>query len=297
MKSERNILVAFLLNLAFSVFELIGGFFTNSIAIISDAVHDLGDATSIGIAYFLERKSKKQPDKTYTYGYSRYSILGAIITNTILIVGSVFVIASAVKRIINPEAINYNGMIIFAIIGVVVNLVAAYVTKDGDSLNQKAVNLHMLEDVLGWIVVLVGAVVIKFTELTIIDSIMSIVVALFILINAIRPFRKIGNLFLVKIPDGIEIDKVKKSILAVENVKGIHHVHIWSMDGVNNYATMHVVSDVEDTRELKCKIKEELKTHGVFHVTIEFEKEDEICSEVKCHVDHIKHSHCHHHHH
>ena len=146
--------------------------FTNSIAIISDAVHDLGDSLSIGISYFLEKKSKKKPDKNYTFGYTRYSVLGAIITNTILIIGSIIVIYNAIKRIINPVEINHNGMIIFAIVGALVNFIAAYMTKEGDSLNQKAVNLHMLEDVLGWIAVLIGAIIIKFTNFNLIDQIL-----------------------------------------------------------------------------------------------------------------------------
>ena len=297
MKTEKNILIAFLLNISFSLFELIGGIFTNSIAIISDAIHDFGDATSIGIAYFLEKKSKKKPDAIYTYGYTRYSILGAIITNTILIVGSAFVIFNAVKRIINPEAINYNGMIIFAIFGVIVNFVAAYFTKDGDSLNQKAVNLHMLEDVLGWAVVLIGAVVIKFTEITIIDPIMSIFVAIFILVNALKSYRKIVDLFLEKIPDGLNIEEIKEHLCQMANVQDVHHIHVWSIDGVNNYATMHIVTDVENTKCLKCEIKSELMEHGIAHVTIEFEMEDEKCDETECYVEIEEHSHHHHHHH
>jgi len=297
MKTEKNILIAFLLNISFSIFELIGGLFTNSIAIISDAIHDFGDATSIGIAYFLEKKSKKQPDETYTYGYARYSILGAIITNTILIVGSAFVIFNASKRIINPEVINYDGMIVFAIFGVIVNFVAAYFTKDGDSLNQKAVNLHMLEDVLGWLVVLIGAIVIKFTEITVIDPIMSIFVSIFILVNALKSYKMIVDLFLEKIPEGIDIEEIKEHLLEIENVKDIHHIHIWSIDGSNNYATMHIVTEVDNTKCLKCEIKSELKEHGIAHVTIEFEKEDEKCDETECHVDHEGHTHHHHHHH
>ena len=200
MKTEKNILIAFLLNLAFSVFELIGGIFTNSVAIISDALHDFGDSISIGISYFLEKKSKKKPDSNYTYGYARYSTLGAVITNAILTIGSIFVILNAISRIINPVPINYNGMIIFAIFGVLVNTLAAYFTREGDSLNQKAVNLHMLEDVLGWIVVLIGAILIKFTEITLIDAVMSIGVAIFILIHALKSFKSIPTSSLTRIP-------------------------------------------------------------------------------------------------
>ena len=186
MKTEKNILIAFLLNLGFSVFEFFGGIFTGSVAILSDALHDLGDAISIGISWYFERLSKKQPDKKYTYGYKRYSVLGGLITTTVLIVGSLIVIFNAISRVFNPVSINYNGMIIFALIGASVNLCAAFFTKDGDSLNQKAVNLHMLEDVLGWLVVLAGAVIMRFTDIKIIDPILSLVVAVFILINSIK---------------------------------------------------------------------------------------------------------------
>ena len=156
MKTEKNILGAFILNVTFSVLEFIGGALTNSVAIISDSIHDMGDAISIGLSYFLEKKSKKKPDKKYTYGYIRYSILGGLITTVILIIGSSLVIYNSIIRIFNPVEINYNGMIIFAIFGVVINFMAAYLTREGDSINQKSVNLHMLEDVLGWIVVLIG---------------------------------------------------------------------------------------------------------------------------------------------
>ena len=156
MKTEKNILIAFILNLLFSILEFFGGFLTNSVAILSDSIHDFGDALSIGISYFLERKSKKKADDKYTYGYVRFSVLGGVITTTILLVGSILVIIGAVKRIFNPVEVNYSGMIVFAILGVILNCIAAYVTREGDSINQKSVNLHMLEDVLGWIIVLIG---------------------------------------------------------------------------------------------------------------------------------------------
>ena len=191
MKIEKNILIAFLLNLFFSVFELVGGIFTNSIAIISDAIHDFGDSLSIGISYFLERKSKKKPDSKYTYGYNRYSILGAFITNTILIAGSILVVYNAITRIINPVEVNYNGMLGLAFMGMIINFLAAYFTHGGKSLNQKAVNLHMIEDVLGWFIVFVGAIIMRFTEINIIDPILSIIVALFIMICAVKSFKQI----------------------------------------------------------------------------------------------------------
>lgn len=295
MKTEKNILIAFLLNLFFSIFEFFGGIYTGSVAIISDAIHDIGDAASIGISYFMEKKSKKQPDKNYTYGYSRYSVIGGMITTIILIVGSLMVMYNAIVKIINPTTINYNGMIVFAVVGVVVNLIAAIATRDGDSLNQKAVNLHMLEDVLGWIVVLIGAVIMRFTNISIIDPIMSIGVAIFILINAIGNLREVIDLFLEKTPHGINIDEIKKHIENIHGVIDVHHMHIWSMDGQNNYATMHVVTN-DDPSHVKKHIREEMHEHGISHVTIEIETEGEECNDRHCHVSHNKSSHCHHHH-
>jgi len=295
MKTEKNILIAFILNLLFSIIELIGGIFTNSIAIISDAIHDFGDSISIGISYFLEKKSNKKPDNKYTYGYKRYSILGALITNSILIIGSIIVVINALNRIINPTIINYNGMIIIALFGVIINILAAYFTKGGNSLNQKAVNLHMLEDVLGWIIVLIGSIVIKFTKINMIDSILSIGVAIFILVHALKSFKVIIDLFLEITPQGIEIEEIKKHILKIENIKDIHHIHIWSMDGVNHYATMHIVTDIKDNKELKDKIKEELKEHGINHTTIEIE--NDICKEIECNISNKEIKKHHHHHH
>lgn len=297
MKTERNILIAFILNLIFSIFEFIGGFFTGSVAIVSDAVHDIGDATSIGISYFLEKKSKKKPDEKYTYGYSRYSVIGGFITTVILLVGSVMVIYNAVSRIITPTEINYNGMIVFAVVGVCVNFFASFFTRGGDSLNQKAVNLHMLEDVFGWAVVLVGAVVMRFTNFALIDPIMSIGVSLFILVNALRNLKEVVDLFLEKSPKSIKVAEIKEHIKEIDGVLDVHHIHIWSMDGQNNFATMHIVTD-SDAHKIKDEIRKELSEHGIGHVTIEIEASAEHCHEKECHIEVAAHSgHSHHHHH
>lgn len=297
MKTSINILIAFILNAAFSVFELFGGVFTGSIAIMSDAVHDMGDAVSIGVSYFLEKKSTQQPDKKYTYGYRRYSVLGSVITTLILITGSIAVIVGAINRMINPTQINYDGMIVFAVVGVCVNLCAAHFTHSGHSLNQKAVNLHMLEDVLFWIVVLVGAVVMRFTDFALIDSVMSIGVAVFILCNAIKNLKSVVDIFLLKTPESISVEKIKEIVLQVEGVIDVHHIHIWTIDGENVYATMHIVTNKE-SHIIKAKAKEMLMEHFVAHTTIEIEKEGEHCDELNCEIkdNHTHSHHCHHHH-
>ena len=295
MKTEKNILIAFLLNLSFSVFELFGGLFTGSIAILSDSVHDIGDAMSIGLSYILEKKSKKKPDNIYTYGYIRYSVIGSIITSTILLTGSIFVIYEAVKRLINPQEINYNGMIIISIIGVLVNTLAAMATKEGNSLNQKSVNLHMLEDVLGWVVVLIGSILIKFTNITYIDAILSIGVALFILRHAARNIKEVLDLFLEKTPENIDIEELKHHLKEIKGIIDIHHIHIRSIDGYNNFMTLHAVVKKYDS-EIKKQIKEELEEHGICHSTIELELVDEECENKTCKLEHHEHHHHHHHH-
>lgn len=282
MKTEKNIFIAFFLNISFSIIELFGGLFTNSIAILSDAIHDFVDALSIGISYFLEKKSKKKPDNKYTYGYIRYSILGALITTVILITGSIFVIINALIRLFNPVPLNYDGMLILSILGIIFNFLAAYMTREGDSLNQKSVNLHMLEDVFGWIVVLIGSLLIKLFDIVYIDSLMSIFIAIYILFHALHNLSKVIDLFLIKVPKDIDIDKIKKHLEKNIDIIEIHHIHVWSIDGYNNYATLHVVSN--NPEKIKKYIKKELLKFNISHSTIEVENKEEKCLEKNCHL-------------
>lgn len=267
-ESPARILTAFLLNLCFSVFELVGGILTGSVAILSDALHDMGDAAGIGLAYILEKKSRKAPDATHTYGYARYSVLGGLITTVILTLGSCAVMYNAVMRLLHPTPIDYNGMLIFAVVGVAVNLIAALCTRHGESLNQRAVNLHMLEDVLGWAVVLVGAIVMRFTDWTFLDPLMSIGVAIFILVHALGNLKEILQLFLEKTPEDISVEELTEHLTALEGVERIHRMGIRSLDGTIHCATLHVVLK-GDTVAVKAAIREELAEHGITEVTIE----------------------------
>lgn len=293
---KKNILIAFLLNLFFSVFELVGGILTGSVAILSDSLHDFGDSLSIGLAVLLEKKSTKKPDSSHTYGYIRYSVLGSVITTVILLVGSVLVIISSLKRILNPVEINYSGMIIFAVIGVIVNFAAAFVTHSGHSLNEKAVNLHMLEDVLGWAVVLIGAIVMKFTDISVLDPILSILVSVFILINAIKNLLEVLDIFTLKTPKTADVEKIKEHLLEIDGVIDAHHIHISSLDSINFVATLHIVTD-GDFKEIKHNVKHTLEHFGINHTTVEIETPDEHCHDTVCCPAHEGHHHHHHHHH
>ena len=293
MNIERNILIAFLLNLGFSIFEFFGGIFTGSVAILSDAVHDLGDALGIGVSWFLEHKSRRQADSTYTYGYARFSVLGSVFTCGILLLGSVGVIVSAVGRLMNPVPIHYDGMILFAVVGVAVNLTAAFVTREGESLNQKAVNLHMLEDVLTWVVVLIGAAVMRFTDWTILDPLVSIGVAVYIFVHAIGHLREAADIFLEKVPTGYAVEDIKVRVESIEGVSDAHHIHIRSIDGYTHAASLHVVSERTDAVAAVTAVLNEM---GIPHVTVQVERE--ACPQTVCElVEEREHRHGGHHHH
>lgn len=294
MKTTRNILIAFLLNLLFAVVEFVGGALTGSVAILSDAVHDLGDAASIGVSFFLERKSRGGPNETYTYGYARYSVVGSAITTLVLLIGSIFVIVQAIRRLLYPTEVDYTGMIVFAVIGVIVNATAAIVTREKESLNQRAVKLHMLEDMLGWITVLIGAVVMRFTDFWVLDPLLSLGVAAFILVNALRNLRETLHVLLEKTPSEISVAELQTHLREIEGVHDIHHIHVWSLDGHRHCATMHIVAD-GDARTVKNRARQTLAELGIAHATVELETTDEPCRENLCSVQPSEHHHHHHH--
>lgn len=296
MKSDLKILVAFLMNFLFSIAEFIGGFFTHSVAISSDALHDLGDSLSIGISYILEKISKRPANSKYTYGFIRFSVLGSLVQTAVLFSGSVIVIYSSILRIINPVKIDYTGMMVMAVFGVVINFAAMLFTHGGKSLNQKAVSLHMLEDVLGWIVVLIGAIIMKFTDISYIDPILSIGVALFSLSYAIHIFIDAMNILLMKAPDDINSDEVIEHLKEIDGVEDVHHLHIWTFDGFAHNVTVHIVTD-GDLAAIKHAVRQELAEHGITHSTIEIERSDEHCDSHDCHPDTPHHDAHHHHHH
>lgn len=285
-KSASNIKTAFFLNLVFSVFELIGGIYTNSISIISDSVHDFGDALSIAIAWGMEKKSEKAPNKNYTYGYKRFSLVGALITAVFLIVGSVVMFYNAIPRLLNPEQVNYNGILILAIIGIIVNGFGAYKTARGNVISEKVVSLHLLEDVLGWVAVLVSGVIMKFLDLPILDPILCILITAFILFNVFKNIKSIFELFLEKAPDNIDIDSIISELLENEKIIELHHIHFWSADSVILYVTFHVkivdgLSQMEIVN-IKNFIKDKFKEKNINHITLEIEFESENCNSVEC---------------
>lgn len=279
--TSKNFRTVFFLNFGFTLFEIVGGILTNSIAIISDALHDFGDTISIGLAWYLEKYSHKKSDNKYTYGYGRFSLLGALINAMVLIIGSTFVLANAIPRIIEPQATNAEGMIIFAIIGVIVNGAAVFKLKNEESMNARVMMLHLLEDVLGWIAILAVAIALLFWQTYILDAILSIVITLYILFNVTVNLKKTIALFLQATPDHVQIEMIDEKLKSIDKVISSHHTHVWSLDGANHILTTHLIVDRSTTRDeivrIKSKCKQLFEDLKMTHFTIEIELEDEVC--------------------
>lgn len=281
-----NIKVAFFLNLSFTILELIGGFWINSVAVLSDAMHDLGDSLSLGLAWYFENVSKRQRDANFTFGYKRFSLLGAVINSVILLVGSIIILTEAIPRIWNPEPVNAAGMIGFAILGIVVNGAAVLRLKSGESINERVVRLHLLEDVLGWVAVLVGGIILYFFDWPVIDPLLSLGITVFVLYNVVRNLRQSIKILLQGTPAHINTEEVKAKLEALPEVTSVHDLHIWTMDGTYNIMSMHaVIHDTvspAQTGTLKQVIRKTMADMGISHVTIELEQPGEICSFEGC---------------
>jgi cobalt-zinc-cadmium efflux system protein len=285
--SSNNLKTAFFLNLGFTVFELIGGYYVNSVAIISDAIHDLGDSLSLGTSWYLDVKSKQSPTQVFSFGYRRFSLLGALINSLILIVGSIFVIKEAIGRILNPESSNATGMLIFAIVGVMVNGYAAWKMSKGKTLNERMISWHLVEDVLGWVAILIVSIVLHFKDIPFLDPALSLLITVYILWNVVQRLKETLVLFLQGEPRDVDRESIEREILSIEHVQSIHHTHIWSLDGEHHVFTTHLklksISELEEILQVKNQVKEIMKRYPFEHYTIETELDAESCglSEIK----------------
>lgn len=273
--NKTKLKLAFFLNLGFTIFEVFGGLLTNSVAIISDSIHDFGDCISIGLAWFLEKYSRHKPNSKYTYGYARYSLLGALITSFVLFVGSFIIVMQGIPRIINPQPVDSVLMIIFAIIGILVNGGASLYANRGKSLNEKAISLHLFEDSLGWVAVLISAIAMSIWNIMILDGILSICFAIYILYHAFKNIVSVFKVLLQKCPDNFDIEELKIELLKTKHVLDVNHIHIWSLEGNYTLATIHVLIEKglqeKEIIQTKSNLHSALKTLGIEHTTIELE--------------------------
>jgi len=281
---ERDIAAVTILNVLFTIIEIVGGLLTNSLAILADALHDSGDSIALLSSWYLERRAKRPPDAVRTFGYKRLSLFAALFSALVLVGGSIFILIEAVGRLRNPEGVNAEGMMVFAILGIVFNTVGFLRLHRGHAINDRVLSWHLLEDVLGWFAILAGGTIIRLTGSSTIDPILTIGFTFFVLWGVGRNLREVFNVLLEGVPSHINVGKVKESLLAIDGVLGVHDVHIWSMEGETDFFTGHII--VEDELLLKPDrtrrtIKEVLRNHHIEHSTTELESK-EFCSGIEC---------------
>jgi cobalt-zinc-cadmium efflux system protein len=287
---SSKISVAVVLNVVFTVIEFFGGLYTNSLAILSDSLHDFGDSLVLILACFADKNSQKKPDFKKTFGYQRLSLFSAIITSVVLVVGSVFILINALPRLLHPQLVNSPVMIIIAIIGVVCNGLGALNLTDKTNHNRNRISLtwHLLEDVLGWVAVLIGSIIIRLFNLPIIDPIMTIAYTIFILFNVVKNLRENLNILMEGVPENIDYDQIRQTVLKLPHILDVHDVHLWSLDGDTNIFTGHIVVDnlsSENIKSVKKSVKSELKKLDISHSTLEIEDKD-TCSGIDCQLHH-----------
>ena len=296
MSSKTSIWLAFFLNLSYAIVEFIAGGIFGSSAVLADSVHDLGDAIAIGISAFLETISNREEDRQYTLGYKRFSLLGALVTAVILITGSILVILENITKLFNPQPVNDEGILWLGIIAVSINLLASLVVRKGKTKNESILSLHFLEDTLGWLAVILMAIILKFTDWYILDPLLSLVISFFILSKAIPRFWSTLKIFLDAVPEGVETGNLEKDLEALINVKSVNQLSIWSMDGLENNAIIHLcLEDWEQMMETKNQVRQLLEERGIQNITIEVDASQSNHAQHKRRVTALEQSHGHQH--
>ena len=277
----NDLRLAFFLNLGFTVVEIAGGLWTNSTAILSDAVHDLGDSVSLGSAWYLDRVAQRGRDQRFSYGYLRFSLLGAWTNIVVLLAGAIFVLSQAIPRLFRPEPAHAGGMLVFALIGVVVNGAAALRLRGRRSLNARVAAWHFIEDVLGWVAVLVVAVTLMFVDLPVLDPALAIVITGYILYNVVRHHRRTLLLFMQAVPEEVDLRELEHRLGGLAHVRSTHHTHVWSMDGAHHVLTSHIVVDSQTTKDEMARLRGAIAhlctDYDFAHTTIEIEWGDDEC--------------------
>ena len=277
-----NIKLAFFLNIIFAILEFVGGLYINSMAVLSDSLHDFGDSISLGLSWYFEKLSHRNRNGKYSYGFRRFSLLGAVINAIILVVGSVFIVREAILRLANPVQTDAKGMAIFAVIGIAINGFAAFRMQRGKTMNAKMLTWHLLEDVLGWMAVLVVSIVMMFVNEPALDPILSMGLSIFVLYNVIKTLVETISLFLQAVPAEVDMDEIERRIKRLEKVVEVHHTHVWSLDGEENVLTTHIVlaegAKSPEIRNIKNSIREIAREFRCEHTTVEFEYLKDDCS-------------------
>ena len=270
MKSSKNMTIAFLLNFSFAIIEFIFGLLFHSSAVLADAIHDTGDALAIGLSTLFEKISTRKEDRNYTLGYKRYSLLGALLTSVILLIGSTLVIVENVPKLFAPEKVNYDGMLVLGIVAIVVNTAASRVVSHGHSHNESILSLHFLEDILGWLAVILVSLILRFTDWYFLDPLLSLVIAGFILSKALPKFWENIQIFLDHVPSDVDLSQLYQEIAALENVRAITQLNVWTTDGLEKFAMLHICLENPNLlAETQAVLRQRLLAYGIAKVTIQ----------------------------
>lgn len=298
MKTKYTVWVAFFLNLSYAIVEFIAGGIFGSSAVLADSVHDLGDAIAVGISAFLETISNREEDRQYTLGYKRFSLLGALVTAVILITGSILVILENITKIFNPQPVNDEGILWLGIIAVSTNVLASLVVRKGKTKNESILSLHFLEDTLSWLAVILMAIILRFTDWYILDSLLSLVISIFILTKALPRFWSTLKIFLDAVPEGVDIKQVMSDLEGLDNVASLNQLNLWTMDGLEKNAIVHVcLKEIEQMETCKEFIRNLLKDCGFQNITIEVDADLETHQAHKRNITELEASHDQNHHH
>ncbi len=271
-KAGENLAFVFFMNLAFNIIVIVGGLATNSMAILADCIHDMSDTISIAFAWLLERVAQKDSTDSYSYGYQRFSILGAVIISVFVIVMAFVILQEAIPRLFAPQSVDAGGMLMVAIVGIIFKAISVHRLHKGETFNEKAILFHQLGDVFEWVAILVLSLVLMFWKgAPYLDPFVSIGIALWLIVNLGRNLYKSVEVLLQKTPNSFDVEEFKTSILRIEGVKGIDDFHIWSLDGIDSVLTLKVVLDDFSSRD---KIKKQIYTiaskYHIVDITIEF---------------------------
>ena len=272
-KAGENLAFVFFMNLAFNIIVIAGGLATNSMAILADCIHDMSDTISIAFAWALERVSQKDSTDKYSYGYQRFSILGAVIISVFVIIMAFIILQEAIPRLFAPESVDAEGMLLVAVVGIIFKSISVYRLHEGETFNEKAILFHQLGDVFEWVAILVLSVILMFWDgAPYLDPFVSIGIALWLIFNLGRNLIKAIQVLLQKTPDNFDVNDFKSKILAIEGVKDIDDFHIWSLDGIDSVMTLKVNVDFgKDVEKIKKEIYDISGRYHVVDITIEFD--------------------------
>jgi cobalt-zinc-cadmium efflux system protein len=296
--NKNGLSLAFWLNAVFSVIEVVGGILTNSTAILADAFHDFTDAAAIGLAVILEKISGKKRTARFSYGFRRFSVLSAMAMSLFLLTGAIVMSINAIQSFINPSEVNSIGMLWLAILGIAINGLAFLRIKKSNTShehnhshgssqnhNSKAIMLHLLEDVLGWVAVFIGAIVIYFTGWFWIDPLLAIAIAIFIGFNATRNLISVTRILLQSVPENVDIQRLSTDLQAIEGIDGIHDLHIWSLDGNYNICSLHMVvnnTNLHLRESIHLAVIGLMDKYNIQHPTLQLETTENGCRLATC---------------